>query len=226
MPCCWDTNPSLLRQEGNPPCFPLLQPGDRSHLGVGWSSCQTSASHHPPAERRAPIRLLLLSQAPLTYLQRPGLPKPEGIRTRLPTRTKETGCVQTMLLVLHQAHPTAQAAIPLFTTEAPPAWGRCCWAEPLGPAPGPTKPPLPMPQPATPIVCLRLQPGGKEQGRHCSQIPASKERRIKGGERSKAGEGRGIRGLPATGEAEASDNRACLGKLGSGPRPHPEEPFL
>lgn len=93
----------------------------------------------------------------------------------------------------------------------------------------PPYPPFPTPQPATPIVCLRLQPGGKEQGRHCSQIPASKERRIKGGgggKRSKAGEGRGIRGLPATGEAEASDNRACLGKLGSGPRPHPEEPFL
>lgn len=144
-------------------------------------SCQTSASHHPPAERRAPIRLLLLSQAPLTYLQRPGLPKPEGIRTRLPTHTKETGCVQTILLVLHQAHPTARAAIPLSTTKAPPARGRCCWAEPLSPAPGPTRPPFPTPQPATPIVCLRLQPGGKEQGRHCSQIPASKERRIKGG---------------------------------------------
>lgn len=137
-------------------------------------SCQTSASHHPPAERRAPIRLLLLSQAPLTYLQRPGLPKPEGIRTRLPTHTKETGCVQTILLVLHQAHPTARAAIPLSTTKAPPARGRCCWAEPLSPAPGPTIPPLPHATASDPN-CLPAAPaGGQRAGKALFPNPSLK----------------------------------------------------
>lgn len=205
--------PPYARQEANPLQFPLLRPEDRSHLGVGWLSCQTSASRRPPAKRRAQIRLLLSPQASFnTFAQSCPSPNQRGSRQDLPSPRRKWGVHIHAHQLPHQAHPLATTSM-----VPPPARGRCCRAEP--PRPGPW-------QQAAPIVCLQLQPGGKEQGRHCSQIQASKERRIKGGERSKAGEGRGIRGLPATGEAEASDNRVCLGKLGSAPAPTPEEPFL
>lgn len=208
--------PPYARQEANPPQFPLLQPEDRSHLGVGWLSCRTSASRRPPAKRRAPDEIIAIATSILQHicaeLPRPPQTRRDQDETSHPQEGNRV-CPHTHTHQLpHQARPQATTSM-----VPPPARGRCCRAEP--PRPGPW-------QQATPIVCLRLQPGGKEQGRLCSQIPASKERRIKGGERSKAGEGRGIRGLPATGEAEASDNRACLGKLGSAPAPTSEEPFL
>lgn len=161
----------------------------------------------------AAVRLLLLQPASSNTIVQsfPGFPKPEGIKMRHPVPKKETGRAHICSThkLSHQALPQATASTLLVP---PPTRGRCCWAEPFRPSPW---------QQATPIVCLQLQPGAKEQGGHCSQIPASKERRIKGGQRSKAGEGRGIRGLPVVGEAEASDNRACLGKLGSAPTPTP-----
>lgn len=161
----------------------------------------------------AAVRLLLLQRASSNTIVQsfPGLPKPEGIKMRQLVPKKETECAH--ICSTHKLpHQALRQATTSMVLVLPPAQGRCCWAEPPRPNPW---------QQATPIVCLQLQPGAKEQGGHCSQIPASKERRIKGGQRSKAGEGRGIRGLPAVGEAEASDNRACLGKLGSAPTPTP-----
>lgn len=108
--------PPCSGQEGDPPCSLLLQPGDRSHLGVGWLSCQTSASHRPPAKRRAPIRLL---QASPTYLRKRGLPKPARIMTSHPQEGNR----------VHAPGSSPQRAP--CPNRSPPARGRCCRAEPL-----------------------------------------------------------------------------------------------
>lgn len=94
----------------------------------------------------------------------------------------------------------------------------------------PPDPPFPTPQPATPIVCLRLQPGGKEQGRHCSQIPASKERRIKGGgegggEEKQSWRGERNKGPPSDRGSRGLRQQSLPGKAGKRPPPPPRGAF-
>lgn len=160
-----------------------------------------------------PVRLSLLPRASSdTFVQSfPRLPKPEGIEMRPPIPKKETGCTHTSATAPGPSFPKPQPA-----RFPPPAWGRCCRAEP--PRPGPW-------QQATPIVCLRLQPGGKEQGRHCSQIPASKERRIKGGGEKQSWRGERNKGPPSDRGSRGLRQQSLPGKAGKRPRPHPREAF-